>query len=79
MNKKKEISANPDIQETLKSQRAFFATGKTKDIKFRKGQLKKLRFAIIEHEQDIYDALYADFRKPPYSDFGIKILKMFMG
>ncbi len=73
MNKGKEISINPDIRETLESQRAFFATGKTKDITFRKEQLKKLRQAILDHEQEIYDALYADFRKSKFETFETEI------
>jgi len=70
---KKNLSTNPDIQETLESQRAFFATGTTKNISFRKEQLKKLQQAIIDHEKEICDALHADFRKPPFETFETEI------
>jgi len=73
MKVKKEISVDPDVREILTSQRAFFATGETKDIAFRKDQLKKLRQAIIDHEQEIIDALLADFKKPPFETFETEI------
>ena len=69
MNQAKTTDSNPDIALTLKKQREFFASGKTRDIKFRKEQLKKLRKAIMDHEQDIYTALYGDFRKPVFETF----------
>ncbi len=52
-----------DIKATLKMQRDFFRAGKTKDVGFRIEQLRKLRFALEEAEQDYYDALKADFGK----------------
>ncbi len=60
---------NPDIGEVLKKQRAFFATGKTRDIAFRKEQLQRLREAVSAHEQEIYTALYGDFQKPLFETF----------
>ena len=52
-----------DIKTTLEMQKDFFRTGKTKDIKFRAEQLKKLRQALQDAEQDFYDAMQADFGK----------------
>src|SRR5215203_567579 len=49
----------------LESLRRNFNTGVTKSYDFRKEQLKKLKKAIILHEQDLYDALYADLKKSP--------------
>ena len=48
------------IHEIVLKQREFFASGKTLDIKFRKEQLKKLRQAIIDNQQQIIDALHID-------------------
>ena len=45
--------------------RTHFNSGITKDYRFRKEQLKKLRASILKHEQDLYDALYADLKKSP--------------
>ncbi|WP_445636097.1 Aldehyde dehydrogenase [Nostoc sp. DSM 114161] len=53
-----------NISEIIQHQREFFQTGKTKDINFRIEQLQKLKQAIIEHEQEIIEALQADLHKP---------------
>ncbi|MEI6064480.1 MAG: aldehyde dehydrogenase, partial [Pseudanabaena sp. ELA748] len=63
-----------NIQETIAKQRAFFATGKTKDYDFRVSQLQKLSQLIKENEQLILDAIYADLRKPAIEAFGSEIL-----
>jgi aldehyde dehydrogenase (NAD+) len=55
-----------EIRPIIESQRIFFATGKTFDIQYRLGVLKKLRSLIIMHEQEIVDALWKDFRKPEF-------------
>jgi aldehyde dehydrogenase (NAD+) len=55
-----------EISLIFKSQHEFFATGKTFDIGYRLEILKKLRSLVIQHEQDIVDALWQDFRKPEF-------------
>jgi len=52
------------IRLILESQRQFFRSGKTLDLKYRLQILKKLRSLILSHEQDIKDALWKDFHKP---------------
>ncbi|RRQ49276.1 aldehyde dehydrogenase [Maribacter algicola] len=54
------------IASMVKKQREFFGSGVTKDLKFRKSYLKKLRAAVITYEDRICDALYADFKKPKF-------------
>src|SRR5664280_3038116 len=54
------------IQLIIDTQRKFFASGKTLDIKYRIAVLKKLRSLIILYEKDILDALYNDFHKPEF-------------
>lgn len=49
--------------EILEKQKKYFATGETKSIKFRKQQLKNLKKAILENEQNIYNALKTDLGK----------------
>ena len=49
----------------LEKMRQFFESGITKTHAFRKEQLKKLRTSILNHEQDLYDALYVDLKKSP--------------
>src|SRR6185503_16627714 len=41
----------------------YFDSGITLPYSFRREQLKKLRQSILNHEQDLYDALYADLKK----------------
>ena len=48
------------IHQTVLNQREFFATGQTLNVKFRKEQLKKLKKAIIDNQQQIVDALHID-------------------
>lgn len=55
-----------EIGKIIDAQRKFFATGKTFDAKFRLDTLKKLRNLIIEHEQEIAEALWKDFHKPEF-------------
>lgn len=48
----------------LKAQQAaFFATGKTKEVAFRKAALKKLLQAMTDYEAQILDAIYKDLSK----------------
>ncbi|MFD2999418.1 aldehyde dehydrogenase [Pontibacter toksunensis] len=57
------------IQQLVQKQRDFFATGITHDVSFRKQQLQKLQRAIRQYEQELFDAMYADFRKPEMESF----------
>ena len=45
--------------------RKFYNTGQTRPYRFRKQQLQKLKSAILLHEKDLHDALYADLKKSP--------------
>jgi aldehyde dehydrogenase (NAD+) len=51
------------LKEQLAALRHHFDSGITLSYAFRKEQLKKLKQSIMEHEQAIYDALYADLKK----------------
>jgi aldehyde dehydrogenase (NAD+) len=50
---------------SLQQMRDFFNSGTTRPHAFRKEQLKKLRTAILHHEQGLYDALFNDLKKSP--------------
>lgn len=49
--------------EALQPIRSYYNSGVTRSCAFRKLQLKKLKQALLQHEQEIYDALYADLKK----------------
>ena len=51
------------IKGIVEAQRAYFATHKTLAIEYRMEALRKLRKAIVEHEKELTDALYADLHK----------------
>ena len=53
------------IAEAVDSQRKFFRTGETLDVKWRLEQLKKLKQAVIGHKELLQAALYEDLGKSP--------------
>ncbi|MFA7127345.1 MAG: aldehyde dehydrogenase [Bacilli bacterium] len=52
-----------NIKEIIASQRAYFKTGITHDITFRKTMLKQLKAKIQQKEEEIFEALYLDLGK----------------
>jgi aldehyde dehydrogenase (NAD+) len=54
------------ISQLVNEQKAFFSSGKTKSLNYRKNILKRLKAELIKNEQNIIDALYADFKKPKF-------------
>jgi aldehyde dehydrogenase (NAD+) len=55
-----------EIRSIIDLQRKFFASGKTLDLNYRLEILKKLRSIILDHEQEIIDAIWKDFHKPEF-------------
>ena len=53
------------LLSSLQHLRDHFNSGITKDYIYRKEQLRKLKVSILKHEQDLYNALYADLKKSP--------------
>ena len=51
------------IQELVEKQRAFFATGKTRDIAFRKEMLFRFDQGLRKWEKSLCDALWTDLHK----------------
>lgn len=62
-----------DIKELLAEQKAFFKTGKTKELQFRMDMLNKLRSAIKSHEEEIMAALKADLNKAPFEAYATEV------
>jgi aldehyde dehydrogenase (NAD+) len=55
---------NPDImQQKLQRLRAFYESGATRTLAWRKQQLQLLKNAILKYEQPLYDALYSDLKR----------------
>ena len=58
-----------DFNSIFHSQKVFFNTHKTKGIAFRKETLIKLKSILKNNEQELYDAIYKDFRKSKFDTF----------
>ncbi|SAN16783.1 Aldehyde dehydrogenase [Staphylococcus aureus] len=61
------------IEQKFYDSKAFFNTQQTKDISFRKKQLKKLSKAIKSYESDILEALYTDLGKNKVEAYATEI------
>lgn len=62
-----------EIQEIVYKQKDFFKTQQTKNIRFRKMYLEKLRDLILENEHLLYEAIYKDFGKSKFDTFTTEI------
>lgn len=48
---------------SLEKMRQYFNSGETKRYSFRKEQLIKLKASVLNHEEDLYNALFTDLKK----------------
>ena len=53
------------IHEAVQAQRRYFRSGTTLDVNWRIEQLKKLKQAVLDHQQMLEEALYEDLGKSP--------------
>ncbi|MDX5421985.1 MAG: aldehyde dehydrogenase [Hymenobacteraceae bacterium] len=61
------------IQQLVRRQHGFFASGRTLNLNFRREKLRALHAAITQHEQELFDAMYADFRKPEMESYTTEV------
>ena len=64
---------NTSLQALFDSQQLFFTDGKTRKPSFRKEALRKLRSAILMHEEELYEALHKDLHKSPFESYATEI------
>ncbi len=57
------------VSEIVERQRAFFASGATRPLEFRREALRKLRRALMERENEIAEALRKDLHKSPFESY----------
>ncbi|QQX75744.1 MULTISPECIES: aldehyde dehydrogenase [Aequorivita] len=57
------------MEQIVKKQRVFFNTHATKNLPFRKAQLKKLQTALEENEPLLHEAIYKDFKKSEFDNY----------
>ncbi len=51
------------MNPTITSLRSYFKSGATQSYEFRLNQLRRLKQVVLDHEKELYQALYADLRK----------------
>ena len=61
------------MKEIINAQRNFFNTHATKDIQFRKTQLKKLQQALEQNEALLHEAIYKDFKKSEFDNYSTEL------
>lgn len=60
-----EYTPSAAIERKYKSVVNGFFSGVTKSVPFRQQQLRNLYYAVLDHEQELKDALYADLQRAP--------------
>ncbi|HOT15719.1 MAG TPA: aldehyde dehydrogenase [Bacteroidales bacterium] len=58
-----------DFKEVHLKQQGFFLTNQTKDVDYRKNQLKKLKELLKANEQKLFDAIYEDSGKSEFETY----------
>lgn len=58
-----------DMEQCIQRQRAYFATGETKEVAFRKKALQKMKDAVRARESELLHALRQDLNKPPMEGY----------
>ncbi len=66
-------SENRIAQESTALCRAFFESGRTRDLRFRLNTLRRLRTAILNQEQELYEALQSELHKSPPESYMTEI------
>jgi len=65
------------MDNIIEKQHNFFREGQSRDVDFRKKQLRKLKNIFQQHEQEIFDALHADFKKPVFETYETELLLIY--
>ena len=61
------------MKEIITAQRNFFNTHATKDIYFRRNQLKILQKALEQNEALLHEAIYKDFKKSEFDNYSTEL------
>lgn len=62
-----------DFTPLIARQRAFFLSGATRPLEFRRAQLRRLLDALVTHESELLAALHSDLRKSPLDGYASEI------
>lgn len=70
---KLEVKIMENLSGSIQQLHQFFYSRKTYPIAFRLHFLKLLKHEIVNHQEEIISALYADFKKPPFETYTTEI------
>jgi len=62
-----------EVAERVQRQRRFFASGKTREVDFRRAMLLRLRQLLDVNEQAIFAALHQDLKKPACEAYATEV------
>ncbi|HET8865919.1 MAG TPA: aldehyde dehydrogenase family protein, partial [Gracilimonas sp.] len=62
-----------DAANLLERQKTYFRSGATKSIEFRVHQLQTLKKLLQEHEEELNEAIYKDFKKPAFETYATEL------
>ncbi len=57
-----------EVQQLVFNQRNYFKSNATRPVEFRLKQLKKLKALLLEHEDEMHEAIFNDFGKSKYEN-----------
>lgn len=66
------------MKNVISQQQVFFERGQSRDISFRKEQLQKLKSILQNNEEEFYQTLHADFKKPAFETYGTELLVTYL-
>ena len=69
-----ETETTGGISRIMEKQRAFFESGKTFDLAFRRAALARLERAVAAHEKEICEALYQDLGKSETEGYMLSLI-----
>ncbi len=67
-----------DFNNIFQSQQKFFLSQQTKELCFRKSNLKKLKHLLKENEPKLYEAIYTDFGKSKFDTFSTELNMLYL-
>lgn len=67
-----------DFQKLLTKQQQHFQSGVTRETNHRKRQLKKLESVLKQHEKEMNEAIYADFKKSSFDTFSNELALVYL-
>jgi aldehyde dehydrogenase (NAD+) len=69
-------SSQEEIDQTIGTLRVTFRSGRSKDVKYRKWQLKQLYWLVADNHQSFVDALHKDLGRPEFETrLGLKAMQ----